>query len=133
MIDEREVRVGIWVHRIAGDYEAEDYQLTKSGVCDYLKSNDKEKKKYYNEIPLTEEWLEKFGFKSDIHQIGEEFIKEGTKFSVFNHPEHADETHSQFSRSFGGIDLYFKYVHHLQNVFYALTGTELTIQQPQHT
>jgi len=64
----------------------------------------------YKPIPLTEEWLIKFGINRQI--------------SVF-------EVYGNNSRGFhidlGGEWLFIKYVHTLQNLFFALTGEELKI------
>lgn len=72
-------------------------------------------------IPLTEEWLLKFGFKST--QSGMMFIlkdKNGNNFTI-------ESDSISFSARFI-IDHYceIKYVHQLQNLYFALTGEELT-------
>lgn len=73
-------------------------------------------------IPLTEEWLERFGFEENVH--------------FFN-------TSSYYLRKSdsGGFELWVDFyqpkermickihhVHQLQNLYYALTGNELTIK-----
>lgn len=79
---------------------------------------------YYNEaeyvydeikpIPLTEEWLLKFGFE-----------KKGTR-AIFYTLNNVDvwELNGGFAND---LDLPIKYVHQLQNLYYALTNQELTI------
>jgi hypothetical protein len=74
-------------------------------------------------IPLTEEWLFKFGFKFDGHcswwknKLIELTIDTGEdEYSVFN--DNGDYI------TLKGI----KYVHQLQNLYFALTGEELTIK-----
>lgn len=76
-------------------------------------------------IPLTEEWLFKFGFKFDGHcswwknELIELTIDTGEdEYSVFNN--NGDYI------TLKGI----KYVHSLQNLYFALTGEELEIKQP---
>ena len=71
---------------------------------------------FISPIPLTEEWLLKFGFEFNederVYQKKEiriELIDEDFIFSYF----------------FGIV--YLKYVHQLQNLFFALTGAELTV------
>ena len=65
-------------------------------------------------IPLTEDWLIKFGY-----------TKEGSNFWFIGHIvwEYDDGV---FICDKNGITL--KYVHQLQNLYFALTGKELTLQ-----
>lgn len=72
-------------------------------------------------IPLTEEWLEKFGFEYDI---------ETKSYSILTHLEKHDylfevsnKYQQYFQPDFIGIDI--KYVHQLQNLYFALTNEEL--------
>ena len=74
-------------------------------------------------IPLTEEWLFKFGFKFDGHcswwknELIELTIDTGEdEYSVFN--DNGDYI------TLKGI----KYVHQLQNLYFAIKGEELTIK-----
>ena len=78
-------------------------------------------------IPLNEEWLLKLGFtkeKGMLHGLD--------KFKLFlpciNKPV---LTYSQgsFSVSDGSFSIQVEYVHQLQNLYYALTGEELTINE----
>ena len=66
-------------------------------------------------IPLTEEWLLKFGFEiTDNFQTKDRF-----------------QTHKQdgiFWFEYGYIVVELNYVHQLQNLYFALTGEELTIK-----
>ena len=79
-------------------------------------------------IPLTEEWLEKFGFENiygDYHK----------KWDVWNYQI---EKHPSFKEGwvfFIDIDevasppsVKIRYVHQLQNLYFCLTGEELTIK-----
>lgn len=67
-------------------------------------------------IPLTEEWLLKFGFKKDNNftwvKIEMELMQRDDGFWIWL-----------------GADLYLKYVHQLQNLYHALTGNELEIKE----
>jgi len=76
----------------------------------------------YKPIPLTEEWLKKFGFE-DLYYGEDKFgwIKEGVNISkYFNfvlmlpNAEYYDSTK-------------IKWVHDLQNLYYAITGIELSV------
>jgi len=72
-------------------------------------------------IPLTEEWLIKFGFVREgmlTMRLGE--------FTCYCEEDYIDNF------CLGDIELFDvipKYVHQLQNLYFALTGEELTIKQ----
>jgi hypothetical protein len=78
----------------------------------------------YKPIPLTEEWLLKFGFEkmSSNYERGWLLLwgnlKTGTIDFVINEP-HSSKRHITA----------LKYVHQLQNLYFALTGEELKIKQ----
>ena len=72
-----------------------------------------------NPIPLTEEWLLKFGFEK--HDNGEDF----DEWSL-GHVEFTDFTDNTYE--YNPTVLSFKHVHQLQNLYFALTGEELTVK-----
>jgi hypothetical protein len=73
---------------------------------------------YYEQIPLTEEWLLKFGaekqcddlFDFENYKFGYFYFKNNELYSVFQSQQLCEP---------------IKYVHQLQNLYFALTGTEL--------
>jgi hypothetical protein len=69
-------------------------------------------------IPLTEEWLLKFGFEKINHRT--EGIIYQNKWLRFTETFYADWR--------GGAIGKIQYVHQLQNLYFALTGNELTIR-----
>jgi hypothetical protein len=71
-------------------------------------------------IPLTEEWLFEFGFQ----KIGSEWVKQGDfAISLFHDGYHYTGLEGvQFGIAFNSV-------HHLQNLYFALTGQELTIKE----
>lgn len=72
-------------------------------------------------IPLTEEWLLKFGFQYEPNPILG-YSKLGYKFgSMIIIPDDVGWVDFGERKSFKPIE----YVHQLQNLFYALTGEEL--------
>lgn len=79
-------------------------------------------------IPLTEEWLLKFGFeitKSELHnlkQIYNGYISFNTYIN-FN----GEESYLWLRYYQNGTTPKLKYVHQLQNLYFALTGKELPI------
>ena len=68
-------------------------------------------------IPLTEEWLERFGFENN------EKTAEHNKFIWF-------KNHIGVSGMLGVVKpVECKYVHQLQNLYFALTGEELKLRE----
>ena len=84
--------------------------------------------KYYCDeikpIPITEEWLLKFGFEKHHSDYYNKIImiKEDGEIKIF--PSFDVNLSSAIS-----ISLFIKYVHQLQNLYFALTGHELTIKE----
>ncbi|WP_407533773.1 hypothetical protein [Elizabethkingia miricola] len=74
-------------------------------------------------IELTEEWLIKFGFKLESDAEGEYYENKGVGILILR----SDDIHFFF----GNPNNKDKYVHELQNLFYALTGEELKLQIPE--
>ena len=80
---------------------------------------------FYNPIPLTEEWLLKFGFAKQCDYLYFDFengnisfndeIKKGISLCI--------GTYCSSGLAFENI----KHVHQLQNLFFALTGEELKL------
>lgn len=82
-------------------------------------------------IPLTEEWLVKFGFRKQTEEakgiaVWEEFYI--GNFSIGNHG--IGLTPFVFHCDSGVTQLY--YVHQLQNLYFALIGTELEFSPSHH-
>ena len=76
-------------------------------------------------IPLTEEWLLKFGFYSKNKKIG---WWENDKFSFIGRLSGCIlHFHLIVNDMFVEI-IRIQYVHQLQNLYFALTGTELKIE-----
>jgi hypothetical protein len=89
-----------------------DLEETQDTIEDYERTKP---------IPLTEEWLLKFGFELDIEDDG--YSKGKYKASV------SDEGCIFFIYdSYYPIEICeFKYIHQLQNLYFALTGEELIL------
>lgn len=77
---------------------------------------------YVKPIPLTEEWLSKLGF---IFPQGEYCKKDDWTIVVDCDPFHIHKLGEKDSVHFEGFNI--KYVHQLQNLYFALTGEELKI------
>jgi hypothetical protein len=84
---------------------------------------------FFIPIPLTEEWLLKFGFKKDldgsfVFGLLSMFKDKRLKQNVYIYTE---STQSLSDGQWVVInDLKLQYVHQLQNLYFALTGEELT-------
>lgn len=76
-----------------------------------LSNNDDCMNYLYNPIPLTDEWLVKFGFKKGVKGWFKT-LDNNLKFNLY-----------MYNRS-----LYLS-VHQLQNLYFALTNEELTLKQ----
>ena len=73
-------------------------------------------------IPLTEEWLLKFGFENiDTNENG------GDNYWYLSKGDFMLDRSFQSLQMNTGFDL--SHVHQLQNLYFALTGEELTIKQ----
>jgi hypothetical protein len=116
----KDLRVGNWVQNKFGT----PYQVTASIILEFSNFGVKDEP-----IPLTEEWLLRFGF---------EFIGYGGNKS-YSHKFKSEENYGggfQISMIKGwryhanlGHMVYIEYVHQLQNLFHSLTGEELTLNQ----
>jgi hypothetical protein len=111
-----ELRIGNWVAINDNIYQVD--------VIDYNQVIEIERGivelKYVQPIPLTEEWLLRFG--SVIDREDDSYVfKSGFYISV--------NDKSEAILFFGGNELCeFNYVHQLQNLYYALTGEELKLK-----
>lgn len=112
-----DLRVGNWVFYEETIDDHEPRQINGSGIALFEDWKDR-----YEPITLDEKWLLKFGFKKEdgeyfnfhldtfcLEVFGTSLPKEGWSFRF---------------RSYGN-ETTIKYVHQLQNLYYALTGEEL--------
>jgi hypothetical protein len=124
MINANELRIGDWV--IEKGNIKQVYSISNHNAKDYSKIEP---------IPLTIDWLANFGFlKSNLKRhcyinlyyriwLNDNRLL-GAKYKRF-YISHISE--NRFSLDVGGrkyIDI--KYVHQLQNIYFSLTGNELT-------
>lgn len=78
--------------------------------------------KHINPIPLTEEWLLNLGFKlKGFYRL------QVTSFLELCWKPHDKTLNLQTEKNGFTEDSKVKYVHELQNLYFALTGTELTL------
>jgi len=77
-------------------------------------------------IKLTEKWLLKFGFEKGVDNVY--YIKSKQMYlKIFEKIGHVIGSVDKYSNCFK-ISNDIKYVHQLQNLYFALTGKELTIK-----
>jgi len=108
MIEARELRIG----NLVFDALNGDLTLRQENLCDFANGFI-----HLQPIPLTEEWLIKFGFELvDSHDDHLYYLSE-TDFSL--------DRNMQFDNSYKRVEL--KFVHSLQNLYFALTNKELIL------
>jgi len=113
-----EFRVGNW---IMGDI-GKPYQMELSDFSDwYMDHNSHEFGNHIHPIPLTEEWLLKFGFDYDNETSTYSLLTSLRKCDLC-----IDILLSDGEYFWKYVEL--KYVHQLQNLYFALTGNELEIK-----
>ncbi len=114
-----ELRIGNWVHNKYDELEEE-----VESVSDYLEEIHTFTLAGYPEcfepIPLTEEWLNKFGF--DFRLKGYEKYQAGTNMSFYINEFFVFNPNRK-------TYVKIKHVHQLQNLYHALMGEELTTDQ----
>ena len=104
-----ELRIGNWVM-----YNSK-IQVNENKIRECVDHPDR-----FAPIPLTEEWLLKFGFEySDLN--GDSGLWKIPPFQIYG-------KYNQFIYDYR-LDV--NYVHQLQNLYFALTGEELTYQNKE--
>ena len=82
--------------------------------------------KDWQPIPLTEEWLVKFGFEKVTEGDNNNWFRGGGRYWVQEHTEVNDFI---FYGENSSIEKCIESIHQLQNIYHALTGEELTIKK----
>ena len=78
---------------------------------------------YYKPIPLTEEWLLKFGFKTGVI-AGQRYMKDEL-YEVEDGYIYVIDSNESKIGEWDYTEVEIKYVHQLQNLYFALCGEEL--------
>ena len=131
-MDKRELRLGNWVQAVTHpvikklkDYKDSDYQfqvesigkntsrIGNSTFPNSIEIGD------ISPIPLDEGWLNRFGFKYSYDNVVKS--KKYTLDSINLYMDDEGNCRILISE--------FKYVHQLQNLFFALTGNELQLKE----
>ena len=120
----KDLRIGNWI------FKDKHFQINGVNIgraYNYIIDNDRDEYEIENikPIPLTEEWLLKFGFERDVSDL----IIEINNHSELSFDEDLDCYLSiDNGHEWNSTDINIKYVHQLQNLYFALTGEELTIK-----
>ena len=118
-MEARELRIGNWVNTMKGHRQCIDV------MCDCVNFEDIERDIFDNidPIPLTEEWLVRFGLKLNPNHTA--FHIKGMQFEI-------PSMIGGFYDNEYGLDkesvIELNYVHSLQNLYFALTGEELELK-----
>jgi len=85
-------------------------------------------------IPLTEKWLERLGFEKDIIDGILFYVKHNKQNTIQLHSKVFDVYVCQNNIIDSSVQVVrMKYVHELQNLYFALTGVELEVKELQIT
>jgi hypothetical protein len=111
-----ELRIGSLIDR--GDYHCKVTGITEDGIMTEPINYEGERfvEQITKPIPLTEEWLVKFGFDKKAHREGLSIILENTL---------GYKNGRTYFKSWCILESQPKHVHQLQNLYFALTGKEL--------
>ena len=115
----QELRIGNLIKVISSKQTFDSY-ITQAKGYDIVRIEEKSFTYWnYEPIPLTEEWLLKFGFRTE-----EPYSFELDDISINT----KRELMWIFTKCKNNVELEFpKYVHELQNIYFALTNNELEI------
>lgn len=125
MIDPKDLRIGNFIRFNEKFPDDPELELDNEGPMseddfNYMLIDDGTFRKNAEYIPLTEEWLNRFGFKRQNNALNGPHKND---FSIWNPPGE-----SEFSFNDTVMCPRIEYVHELQNLYFALTGQELTIK-----
>ena len=121
-----ELRIGNLITDIDGDV----FNIKQENLCDFANG-------FINvePIPLTEEWLLKLGFSMDDEYLSMWIndykycfkYRDWAKNWAF-YIEYTDSPHPKDEKQKYPVSFDIRYVNQLQNLYFALTGYELTIK-----
>jgi hypothetical protein len=128
-----ELRIGNLVYYTIMDSldERKRWDEVSTIDADDLSILEKKEDLDYKPIPLTEEWLLKFGFTNSAIPNKKDIYKDLTARMVmwFNDGNYAELDLIQDSKIISFKHSHVQYVHQLQNLYFALTSEELTIKE----
>ena len=114
----KSLRIGNYILDVQ---DGKPYPVTIETLYEILSGMD-----YFVPIPLTEEWLLKFGFE----KMGDKFSLKNKKAGVFRFVKISGNIIvGELEHGRNSISEFIKYVHQLQNLYFALTGEELNVSE----
>lgn len=126
MINVKELRIGNHIladfGKVDGVKQIEVFQINESGIV-YDEHSNEHCDVFLQPISLTEDWLLKFGFIKKQGEINENIDFSLNGFYIQQHLECND-----FICLNTDYYISVKYLHQLQNLFYCLSGKELTLK-----
>ena len=131
MIDARELRIGNLVFE---GYDEPWDQIGEVSIDGMGAAYELENGFRYDPIPLSPEWLQKLGFEKRVLngiRIGSyDTIDWDVEYYIDNILllKQLSQQYDRF-QSANKPYRFIQYVHQLQNLYFALTGTELTVRQ----
>ena len=122
-----ELRIGNWIYLPS---KSKKYQISSGHDIEEIEGSDDARP-----IPLTPEWLERFGFvggHDGCYDLNQQLIDMGGIGSVDSDLTliKSPDVPNFYTVWLGVRDVNLRYVHQLQNLYFALTGEELTIKEP---
>lgn len=127
-----ELRIGNYVYFKHCDYDVStprkiNYTLNPNLVGLERISVNRIEYNNIDPIPLTEEWLLKFGFN---YSDDEKCFMSLKVFRTFKFISDYSNNFSTVTYRLNDTTNEIKYIHQLQNLYFALTGEELTLNEP---
>ena len=127
-MEANELRIGNLLRDKVSKTELEVIELTKDDIATYVIDRSKfplEKGWGLEPIPLTEEWLKRFGYVIIETNKCVEAFRENFRYSI----QQVENSEHWFWCDGQTVITNLKYVHQLQNLYFALTNEELTLKQ----
>jgi hypothetical protein len=126
-MDTKELRRGNWVLFEDNGTEFEVEQIFANGLdvrnsreATYIESE------YFAGIPLTEEWLLRFGFEYKDNDGEPVLNHKNFGIDYYEFTDYGQWFVIMIKQSY--VEIEIKYIHELQNLYFAVTHQELTIK-----
>lgn len=114
--------------RIGNFFQWNKLASMRCGVDVITRENHYKYEEFKEPTLLTEEWLLKFGFEENYQSAFRHKFDHPCNYIGYDFSKTPDKDMEGFR--YYGKYVKCEYVHQLQNLYYALTGEELTIKQP---
>jgi len=124
-MEAKELRIGSMLNTFVGRVLGQRQMVIVD--LNHLKHIQEGNKYGYEPIPLTAEWLERCGFEKNCDEWSNYSEDKNVEKSIC-----LDQDDDEIYYSAGEgvrLSVNIEYVHQLQNLYFALTGEELTIKE----